>query len=329
MEVDPIIYSNIETKIGKLLNCRNVHLSHTITLTNFSVIPGIVKKGMIFTDHYVHTVVWEACRLARDHGATIARFRHQDMNHLEELLKKHRNITPKLIAVDGIYSNSTAIAPIQALQELCRRYDAWLYVDDAHGFGIVGEDPTKINPYGRQGNGVVRFSKGDYSRTFYVSSFGKAFCTYSAFTTIPDEFDDNLCASSMQYLYSAPPNPYLIGTVDAVLELNKLRGDQERARIRSLVNYFIVGLKNLELNFYNYLQQPVVFVEIGEIEDLVDAAYSLQQAGIIPALRVYPQVPQSQCGFRFAISSIHTEAQIDKALLALSEIKKKLFQIAV
>jgi 8-amino-7-oxononanoate synthase len=321
MEVEPEIYGQLEQRIGRLLNAKRVHLSHTITLTNFSLIPSIVKKGIIFSDHLVHTVVWEACRLARDHGAELIRFRHQDLNHLEELLKRHRHVSPKLITVDGVYSNSMEVSPIKALQELCRRYNAWLYVDDAHGFGILGERSSISNPYGHQGNGVVCFAKGDYSRTFYVASFGKAFCTYSAFASIPDEYEDKILAESTQYIYSAPPNPYLIGTVDAALDLNELRGDQERGKIRELVRHFNSGLSQLGLQFYNYLEQPVVFVVIGTIENLIAAASYLHDSGIAPALRVYPQTSATQCGFRFALSSMHQKTHVDKVLSVLSEMK--------
>lgn len=320
LEVDPEIYSSIENKIGALLKVSRVHLSHTITMTNFSIIPSIVKKGMIFSDHLVHTVVWEACRLARDHGAGIVRFHHQDMNHLEALLKKHSNVTPKLIVVDGVYSNSMAIAPIKELQALCQQYNAWLYVDDAHGFGILGERPTISNAYGHKGNGVVCFSEGNYERTFYVSSFGKAFCTYSAFATIPEDYSDSIQVDSMQYIYSAPPNPYLVGTVDAVLELNELRGDHERSKIRENANYFIAGLKKLTLTYHNQLNQPVVFVEMGSINHLIESAEYMHHMGVAPALRVYPQTQALRCGFRFALSSLHDKNHIDKALMALSEL---------
>jgi len=321
MEVNPEIYRHIEKKIGRLLNANRVHLSHTITLTNFSLIPSIVKKGIIFSDHLVHTVVWEACRLARDHGAGLIRFRHQDMNHLEELLKLHKDVSPKLIVIDGVYSNTMEIAPIEDLQALCRRYNAWLYVDDAHGFGILGENPLINNSYGHKGNGVVCFSKGDYNRTFYIASFGKAFCTYSAFSTIPEEYEDKIWADSTQYIYSAPPNPYSIGTVDAVLDLNESRGEQERSKIRCLVSYFTSGLKQLDMQFYNYLDQPVIFLVIGAIEDLITAASYLQRSGIAPALRVYPQTSTSQCGFRFALSSMHQKKHVDQVLSVLSEMK--------
>lgn len=321
MEVDPEIYTNLEERLAKFLNCQSVHLSHTITITGFSIIPSIVQKGIVFADAKVHTVVYEACRLAKDHGAQLVRFKHQDMGDLERLLEQHKNVSPKMIAVDGVYSISTELAPIKELQALCEKYDAWLYVDDAHGFGILGEKPNTLNPYGIKGNGVVNHFNGNFDRTFYVSSFGKAFCTYTAFATIPALYRESVRASSMQYLFSAPPNPYIIGTADAVLDLNEQRGEAERKKIREITSYLLSGLSNMNLRFTNELMQPVVYLEIGTLPQLIRVAEHLWAGGIIAGLRAYPVVPEDQCGLRFALSSLHTKEHIDRVLNLLSELR--------
>ncbi len=322
MEVDPEIYTNLEERLAKFLNCCSVHLSHTITITGFSIIPNIVQKGVVFADAKVHTVVYEACRLAKDHGAQLVRFKHQDMNDLERLLQEYRDVSPKMIAVDGVYSISTELAPIKELQQLCEKYDAWLYVDDAHGFGILGEEPNIVNPYGVKGNGVVNYFNGNFERTFYVSSFGKAFCTYTAFATIPHLYKESVRASSMQYLFSAPPNPYIIGTVDAVLDLNEQRGEEERKKIREITAYFLNGLQSMNLRCTNELLQPVVYLEIGTLPQLIRVAEHLWEGGVIAGLRAYPVVPETQCGLRFALSSLHTKAHVDRVLNLLAELRK-------
>jgi 8-amino-7-oxononanoate synthase len=328
MEVDPRPYPELEERIARFLGAPEVHLSHTITITNFSTIPVIAQKGVIFADQLVHTVVWEAGRLARDHGAELHKFRHQDLNHLEDLLKANRNKGPKIIAVDGVYSISTEVAPIAAMQDLCERYDAWLYIDDAHGFGLLGRDPSEENPYGTGGNGVVNHAARDFRRTFYVSSFGKAFCTYTAFVTIPEEYEHNLKAYSMQYLFSAPPLPYVIGTVDAMLDLNEQRGDAARATLRARTRQLVQGLRALGYKVSNHLDQPVVFVEIGTLERLMEASRFLWDAGVVAGLRAFPVVPEDKCGLRFALSALHTEAHVAHALTAFADLKKRAVAVA-
>ncbi|MBI3556917.1 MAG: aminotransferase class I/II-fold pyridoxal phosphate-dependent enzyme [Deltaproteobacteria bacterium] len=320
LEADPAIYKDVEARICKLTGAPRALLSHTITITNFSVLPVIAQKGLILVDRKLHTVVWEACRLARDHGAGVEKFEHQDLNHLETLLKKHKNSHPRVIAVDGVYSISTELAPIRELQMLCKKYDAWLYVDDAHGFGVLGSDPSASNAHGKGGGGVVSHFNGNYDRTFYVSSFGKAFCTHSGFITLPGEFTDNLPAKALSHIYSAPVSPHTLGTVDAALDLNERIGDGERAKIRQLVQYFCDGVRRLGYEIENHRLHPVIFVPIGELSELIVAAKALLAGGVFTGLRAYPVVPENECGVRFAITSLHTKAHLDQALKVLGQL---------
>lgn len=317
MEADAGLYGAFEARLGRLLGARRVLTLPTITITNFSVIPGIVGKGLVLTDRLVHTVVYEACRLARDHGATLRSFRHQDLGDLERLLREHAALHPKLIAVDGVYSVSTELAPIAELQALCERHGAFLYVDDAHGFGILGQRPAADNPYGLTGSGCVAHAGGDYRRTFYVSGFAKAFCAATAFTTIPDEFAENVHAFAMSYLFSNPSTPHTLGMCDAALDLNEARGEAARASIRGLARRLVDGLRAAGLRVFNHLEQPVVFLEVGPLEDLIAVGRALDAGGILPGYRAYPVVPADRCGLRFAVTAGHTPAHVDRVLEVL------------
>lgn len=314
MEANAALYGAFEARLGRFLGARRVLTLPTITITNFSLIPGIAQKGLIVTDKLVHTVVYEACRLARDHGATLRSFRHQDLGDLERVLREHEGLSPKLIAVDGVYSISTELAPMAEIQALCDRYDAFAYVDDAHGFGILGRGPTADNPYGTTGNGCVAHCGGDYRRTFYVSGFAKAFCAATAFTTIPDEYRENVHAFAMSYLFSNPSTPHTLGMCDAALELNELRGEEARATIRGLARRLVTGLRGAGLRVFNNLEQPVVFLEVGPLDDLIAVGRALDAGGVIPGYRAYPVVPADRCGLRFAITAGHTPAHIDRVL---------------
>lgn len=323
LEIDAKIYGDVERKLTALLGCRDVILSHTITVTNFSVIPPIAQKGLILCDQKVHTVVWEACRLARDHGADLQRFKHQDMADLERLLQENKERHPKLICVDGVYSISSEFAPIRELQALCRKYDAWLYVDDAHGFGVLGEKPDAQHPFGFRGNGVVHHQGGDFERTFYVSSMGKAFCTHTAFIALPHAYPGTLREECMQYIYSAPQPPFVLGMVEAALELNASEGEQARARLRRLTERLVTGMRAHGLAVQNHDYFPIVFWEIGELSDLAAVADQLFGKGVVAGLRAFPVVPPNECGLRFGITALHTEDQIDRTLEIIAEVAKK------
>lgn len=321
MEANAALYDAFEARLGRLLGARRVLTLPTITITNFSLIPGIAQKGLVLTDKLVHTVVYEACRLARDHGATLRSFRHQDLADLERLLVEHRHLHPKLIAVDGVYSITTELAPIAELQRLCREHDAFLYVDDAHGFGVLGHAPAEDNPYGHTGSGCIARAAGDYRRTFYVAGFAKAFCAATAFATIPDDFQANVHAFAMSYLFSNPSTPHTLGMCDAALDLNESRGEALRATLRALARRLVDGLRAEGLRVFNHLDQPVVFLEVGPLGDLIAVGRALDAGGVIPGYRAYPVVPADRCGLRFALTATHTPAHVDRVLEILRTCK--------
>jgi 8-amino-7-oxononanoate synthase len=326
LEADGHIYPDLEARIAALTGAPQVHLGITITLTGLGVLPTLAGKGLVIADKKVHTVVWEACRLARDHGAGLVQFEHQNVAHLESILEANRRAVsprgPVIVAIDGVYSISAERAPIAQLQELCRRYDAYLYIDDAHGFGILGEKPTAGNPYGVGGMGIIRHTTGDYRRTFYLSSFGKAFCTQLAFITIPVEYREDLATIALSNIYSPPVPPYTVGCVETALDWNDTLGEAARLSIRQGVTRFREGVASLGLKYSNEALHPVVFVEVGTFEKLLEVYRSLAAAGILAGLRAYPVVPANQCGLRFALTSAHTPAQIDRALGALADCRK-------
>lgn len=320
LEADPVIYSNLEKRIQNFLGSGEVILSHTITITNFSLIPAIAQKGVIFCDHKVHTVVYEACRLARDHGAELVRFQHQDLEDLEKRLIEFRDISPKIIAVDGVYSISTEFAPIPELLALCEKYDAWLYVDDAHGFGVLGSNPNEHSSYGHGGKGIIAHFNQSYDRVFYVTSFGKAYCTHTAFATVPKLYPDTLRDKCLQYIYSAPMSPYVIGMVDAALDLNEKIGHEERDKLQKITRHFVEGMRAMNLTVQNNSDFPVVFWEVGTLPQLIEVAKKMMEHGILAGLRAFPVVPEDECGFRFGLTSTHTTEQIEKTLSAIKQI---------
>jgi len=321
LEADCHLYPKVETQIAQQLGVDKIHLSLSVTTTGFSLLYPLVGKGIVFADREVHAVVFEGARLARDHGAKLVSFRHQDLGHLEALLKEHAAIEPKVICIDGVYSVSSEKAPIPELQALAKRYNAWLYVDDAHGFGIYGRNPFGTNTFGVGGSGIVDYFGGDYSRTFYVGSFAKAFCTVGCFVVIPKEFGGNVPSFFLSNIFSGPVTPFTLGTIQAGLDLNAADGERRRGLIRSRVAQFSKGLKGLGLKYSNEGGHPVVFVEVGEIQDLIRVATELKHAGVWAGLRPYPVVPKDQCGLRFAVSSLHTEAHVNKTLQALDECR--------
>jgi 8-amino-7-oxononanoate synthase len=124
---------------------------------------------------------------------------------LEERLELHRERPRKIIAVDGVYSMSGSYPPLPEFARLARKHSARVYVDDAHGFGVIGENPAPDNPYGEMGNGVVRHFGLRFDRDIvYVGGMSKAFSSMAAFVSCAGEDEKRRLSMASTAVFSGP-----------------------------------------------------------------------------------------------------------------------------
>src|SRR6188472_1947700 len=148
----PVLYEEIETRLVQLLGCEDALVLPTITLIHLAVIPVLAGDGTIFVDNRAHKTIYDGCQFASARGATVKRFRFEDPDDLEQLLRDDRSTT-RLVCMDGVNSMTGNAPDISAFARVARDYDAILYVDDAHGFGVIGERKAgELCPYGLRGN---------------------------------------------------------------------------------------------------------------------------------------------------------------------------------
>ncbi|MGZ4481908.1 MAG: aminotransferase class I/II-fold pyridoxal phosphate-dependent enzyme, partial [Gaiellales bacterium] len=151
----PVLYEQIEERLTALLGCEDCLVLPTITHIHTSVIPVLAGAGTILLDSRAHKTIYDACQIARGHGASLVRFRHEDPADLERLLRM-AGPEPRLVCLDGVNSMTGNAPDLQAFARLTREHDALLYVDDAHGFGVIGErGPDEPCHYGMRGNSIV------------------------------------------------------------------------------------------------------------------------------------------------------------------------------
>jgi 8-amino-7-oxononanoate synthase len=176
----PALYRQIETRLTDLLGAGDSLLLPTLTHIHASVIPVLASDGTIFVDARAHKTVWDGCVAARAHGATVVRYAHDDPEALERLLRRYPR-APRLVCMDGINSMTGNPPRLADFLALARASDALLYVDDAHGFGVIGErDRSETSPYGRRGNGVVRHLGESYDHLVLTGGFSKAYSSLLA-----------------------------------------------------------------------------------------------------------------------------------------------------
>src|SRR5262245_29477718 len=147
----PVLYEEIEARLTELIGAEDTLVLPTITLIHMSVIPVLAGGGTIFLEKRAHKTIYDGCELAKVRGATVRPFAFEDVDDLERLLRGG-STAPRLICIDGVNSMTGNAADVRSFAHLAREYDALLYVDDAHGFGVIGErSPDETSPYGMRG----------------------------------------------------------------------------------------------------------------------------------------------------------------------------------
>jgi 8-amino-7-oxononanoate synthase len=316
----PVLYQQIEERLIELLGCEDVLVMPTITLIHLSVIPVLAGDGTIFVDNRAHKTIYDGCQFASARGATVKRFRFEDPSDLEQLLRQDRSTT-RLICMDGVNSMTGNAPDLEEFARLARRYDALLYVDDAHGFGVLGErDPDETSPYGLRGNSVVRYCNESYDRIVLVGGFSKAYSSLAAFITCPRDLKQILKTAAPPYLYSGPSPTASLATVLAGFAVNDERGDAIRADLWSKTDQVLRCLDRLGVHTPNRSGFPIIEVPLARHEDIDAAGRFLFDNGIYVTLAAYPLVPKSEVGFRIQVTAANTRAEIEQLVDVLGRL---------
>jgi 8-amino-7-oxononanoate synthase len=316
----PVLYEQIEERLTGLIGAENTLVLPTITLIHMSVIPILAGDGTIYVDSRAHKTIYEGCQLAAAHGATVKRFSHDDVGALEAILQEGGH-APRLICVDGVNSMTGNTADIEAMARLARTYDALLYVDDAHGFGVIGErSADELSPYGARGNGVVRHFGESYDHVLFVAGLSKAYSSLAAFVACPSELKRLLKTAAPPYLYSGPSPVASLATILAGLDVNEERGETIRASLWRKTATVLECLDRLGAHTPNTSGFPIIEVPLGHGEDIDAVGRFLFENGIYVTLAAYPLVPRSEVGFRIQITAANTQAEIENLVDVLGKL---------
>jgi 8-amino-7-oxononanoate synthase len=215
-------------------------------------------------------------------------------------------------------------ADIETMARLARTFDALLYVDDAHGFGVIGErTPTESSPYGARGNGVVRHVGEEYDHVLFVAGLSKAYSSLAAFVACPTELKRLLKTAAPPYLYSGPSPVASLATTLAGLDVNEQRGDSIRAALWRKTATVLECLDRLGAHTPNKSGFPIIEVPLGHGEDIDAVGRFLFDNGIYVTLAAYPLVPRSEVGFRIQITAANTQAEIDSLVDVLGKLANR------
>ncbi|MBU3637741.1 8-amino-7-oxononanoate synthase [Polynucleobacter sp. es-MAR-4] len=308
----------------KLAACESKHIPNaralffsTGYLANINAITGLARlaeqgKASIYSAKLNHASLIDGVRLASAQTkAKVALFDHQNLDSLEESLKQDTHPL-KLIVVDGVFSMDGDIAPVEKLLHLAEQYDALLMVDDAHGFGVLGE----------QGHGILEQAGVHSERIIYVGTLGKAAGVSGAFICATEFFIEWLIQKGRPYIYSTATPPAIAHTLLSSLKL--IEGAEGIARRKQLNE--LIQIWRDEMTFSGWKKTPsstpIQPVILGSNANALAVAKLLDEAGYwIPAIRP-PTVPVGSSRLRITFSANHTVDDVRELIQVLKIIEQ-------
>ena len=318
---NPRIYLDIEERLTELLGAPDTLVLPTITHIHLSVIPALVGTGHLFLESVAHKTIYDGCVMARGMGATLQRFPDGDLDELARMLRATPSGETRMICIDGVNSMTGNLPDLAAYAAVARENGALLYVDDAHGFGVIGErHRDETSPYGSRGNSIVRHVGEGYDGIVLVGGFSKSYSSLLAFLALPTRMKEYLKLASAPYLYSGPSPTASLATVMAGFDVNETRGDALRAELyhkteRVLETVHVRGISTPNTSGLPIIELPLApGVPIEEVGDI------LFRHGIYVTLAAYPLVPRDQVGFRVQVTAANQDDEIEELCAVLEQL---------
>jgi 8-amino-7-oxononanoate synthase len=265
--------------------------------------------------------------VAAGNGAQVVRYRHNDPDHLEQLLMESDARKPRLIAMDGVNSMTGNVPDVATFARLAQEHDALLYIDDAHGFGVIGERaPDELCGYGTKGNALMRHAGVGYDNVVLTGGFSKAYSSLLAFLALPTALKDALKVLAPPYLYSGPSPVASLATTIAGLEVNRSRGDLIRLELWRKTRTILNALEGLGVWTPNTTGLPIVEVPLADHREIDEVGRYLFEHGIYVTMAAYPLVPKDEVGFRIQPTAANGDDEIEHLVDVLAAVSER-FQL--
>ena len=298
----------LEEKIAELKNKEAGLIFGNGYITNTTVIPALSGRDtIIFADWLVHASIIDGIILSR---SNYFRFNHNDMGHLEQLVERERNKYKNvLIITESIFSMDGDKAPLQELVELKEKYDALLYVDEAHATGI----------FGPKGSGLVEEAGLSDKCDIIMGTFSKALGSYGAYIATSKLMKEYLVNKTRGFIFSTALPPSVIGASIAGIELLK-KEPNRREELLDKCEYFRNKLLKEGLEVSGDSQ--IIPIIIGDIEKTVYIAEELLDNGFYVLPIRPPTVPEGSSRLRLSVTYDHPVKALDKFVEVLEKLIK-------
>ena len=261
-------------------------------------------EALVFTDRLIHASLHHGCQAA---GVRQIRFRHNDLNHLEDLLKARSGQTGRrFIVTESVFSMDGDRVDLAALTALADRHDAFLYLDEAHATGVLGPG----------GMGLAAAFPGRVDLA--MGTFSKALGGFGAYVAGSRALCDLLTNRCSGFIHATAPPPAILGAMDAALDLIPTL-DTERAHLLTQAGRLRAALTAIDVDTAGSSTQIVPAV-IGDTGAALEAGRALEEAGILGIAIRPPTVPAGTSRLRFTLSAVHQPADLDQLIAAVTAI---------
>lgn len=305
-----------EHRLAKWLNVEDTLIYPSVTLANVGLLPALAGKGdLLVVDRQSHDTLWQGGKIAAQNGATLKELHPCSGDALRRILESE-DYEACVVAVDGVYSMTGDIPPLDELDRITREFGGILYVDDAHGTAVVG-------PHGR---GATAMKLGSLSNILMVGSLSKAFSCLGAFVTCDKALKRMLKIRSSTFIFGGPvPPPYLAAIIAVCDLIESPEFDEIFERLRNRVRRLVDGIRRIGLKMTGG-EAAVVAITVGDMEETLKAGKWLFDRGFYLQSATYPAVPLMGGMLRIQVNAIHSMESIDRLLDALEGLKTE-FQL--
>jgi 8-amino-7-oxononanoate synthase len=278
--------------------------------TNLGTISSLVgRDDVVITDKFDHASIMDGCRLS--YGET-RRFRHNDLEDLESILRKTDRAKGRMVIVDGVFSMEGDVAPLPELIKVCKQYGARFAVDEAHSVGVLGESGIGASEL----RGVVD------DCDLLIGTFSKSFASIGGYVAAEESIIHFMRHHARSLIFSASMPPYAVATVQKCLELMK-EEPERRQRVNRIADRMRDDFRRMGYDT-GQSETPIVPVIIGDLEPTFVFWKRLFQEGVFTNPVVAPAVPPTSSRIRTSYMATHTEENLDHIASAFKKVGREL-----
>ena len=303
------IHIALEDRLAKFVGKDEAIIYSTGFQVNLGVASCLTgREDYILWDELDHASIIEGCRLSMSKKI---KYKHNDMESLEKKLQMCDPDKVKLIITDGVFSMEGDVANLPKICELAKKYNAAVYVDEAHGIGV----------FGNQGRGTCDHFGVTKDIDLIMGTFSKSFAALGGFIATDSVTANYLRHNSRSYIFSASITPASTAAVNAALDI--MESEPERIEhLWKVTNYALEGFRNIGCEI-GHTSTPIIPLFIRDNDKTFAVTRDLLEDGIFVNPVVSPAVPSQDTLIRFSLMATHTIEQVDKALDSIQKVFKK------